>query len=65
VIVRDFDKIEDVGYQGMAMRKRMGHVVIAHKDEVIQSGDHVIVFCLNKKVVKKVEQLFQVSVGFL
>lgn len=65
VIVRDLDKSEDIGYRGMAMQKRMGHVVIAHKDEVIQTGDHVIVFCLNKKVVKKVEQLFQVSVGFL
>ncbi len=65
VIVRDFDKSEDIRYQGMVMQKRMGHVVIAHKDEVIQANDHVIVFCLNKKVVKKVETLFQVSVGFL
>ena len=63
VIVRDFDKIEDIGYQGMLMRK--GHVVIAHKEEIIQAADHVIVFCLNKKVVQKVEQLFQVEVGFL
>ena len=65
VIVRDFDAIEDIGYQGMLMRKRTGHVVIAHKDEIIQAADHVIVFCLNKKVVHKVEQLFQVEVGFL
>lgn len=65
VIVRDFDKIEDIGYQGMLMHKRKGHVVIAHKEEIIQAADHVIVFCLNKKVVQKVEQLFQVEVGFL
>lgn len=65
VIVRDLGKIEDIAYQGMAMRKAMGHVVIAHKEEVIQAGDHVIVFCLDRKVVKKVEKLFQVSVGFL
>ena len=65
VIVRDLDKSEDIGYEGMAMRKKMGHVVIPHKDEVIQSKDHVIVFCLNKKVVKKVEQLFQVSANYL
>ncbi len=65
VIVRDFDKIEDIGYQGMLMQKRKGHVVIAHKEEIIQAADHVIVFCLNKKVVQKVEQLFQVEVGFL
>lgn len=65
VIVRDFDKIEDIGYQGMLMQKRKGHVVIAHKAEIIQAADHVIVFCLNKKVVRKVEQLFQVNVSFL
>lgn len=65
VIVRDFDKIEDIGYQGMLMQKRKGHVVIAHREEIIQAADHVIVFCLNKKVVQKVEQLFQVNVSFL
>jgi trk system potassium uptake protein TrkA len=65
VIVRDFDKIEDIGYQGMLMQKRKGHVVIAHKEEIIQAADHVIVFCLNKKVVQQVEQLFQVNVSFL
>ena len=65
VIVRDFDTVEDIGYEGMFMHKRIGHVVIAHKNEVIQAADHVIVFCLNKSVVKKVEQLFQVSAGFL
>ena len=45
--------------------KKKGHVVIAHRGQVIKSADHVIVFCLNKQVVKKVERLFQVSVGFL
>ena len=40
-------------------------VIIAHKSEVILSGDHVIVFCVNKKVVRRVEKLFQVGVGFL
>lgn len=33
-------------------------VLIAHKDAVIQEGDHAVVFCLNKKVVKEVEKLF-------
>lgn len=65
VIVRDCDKPEDLGYKGLVMQKRMGRVVIAHRHEVIRTGDHVIVFCLNKKVVRSVEQLFRVSVGFL
>ena len=40
-------------------------VLIAHKSEVLRSGDHVIVFCANKKVVRRVEKLFQVGFGFL
>ena len=64
-IVRDLDKSEDIAYAGMIKIKKKGHVVIAHRDEIVKAGDHVIVFCLNRKVVKQVEQLFQVSVGFL
>lgn len=39
-------------------------MVIAHKGEVIKPADHVIVFCLNAKVVKKVEKLFSVGLHF-
>ena len=63
-IVRDFDKSEDVLYDGEHLRRRRGHVVIAHKDVVIRPGDHVVIFCLNKKVVKKVEKLFAVGFHF-
>jgi trk system potassium uptake protein TrkA len=44
--------------------RRQGQVEIAHGDSVIQSGDHVIVFCIQRKQVKKVEQLFQVGFHF-
>ena len=44
---------------------RHGEVVIAHHDTVIQAGDHVIVFCTRKKLVRKVEKLFQVGFHFL
>ncbi len=44
---------------------RFGEVVIAHHDTVIEAGDHVIVFCTRKKLVKKVEKLFQVGFHFL
>lgn len=44
---------------------RYGEVVIAHHDTVIESDDHVIVFCTQKKQVRKVERLFQVSFHFL
>jgi trk system potassium uptake protein TrkA len=40
-------------------------VIIAHHDTVIEPGDHVIVFVVNKRMVPKVEKLFQVGVGFL
>ncbi|MGH8665629.1 MAG: Trk system potassium transporter TrkA, partial [Burkholderiales bacterium] len=46
-------------------RRRAGEVIIAHHDTVIQADDHVIVFAVNKRIVPKVEKLFQVGVGFL
>ncbi|OGS91372.1 MAG: Trk system potassium transport protein TrkA [Gallionellales bacterium GWA2_60_18] len=39
-------------------------VIIAHHDTLIEAEDHVIVFVINKKMVKKVEKLFQVGIGF-
>jgi len=40
-------------------------VMIAHHDTIIEPNDHVIVFVINKRIVPKIEKLFQVSVGFL
>ncbi|MBD5801491.1 Trk system potassium uptake protein TrkA [Azoarcus sp. Aa7] len=40
-------------------------VVMPHHDTVVDSGDHVIVFCSHKKLVRQVEKLFQVGFGFL
>ncbi len=39
-------------------------VIMGHHDQVIEAGDHVIVFVVDKRMVKKVENLFQVSLGF-
>ncbi|MCK6387136.1 MAG: Trk system potassium transporter TrkA [Zoogloea sp.] len=39
-------------------------VIMAHHDTVIRPDDHVIVFCTSKKLVAKVEKLFQVGWGF-
>lgn len=63
-VVRDLDKTQDVGFLGLAKKKQRGRVLIAHKDVVIQTDDHVIVFCLDKKVVKQVEKLFAVGFHF-
>lgn len=43
---------------------RGDEVVIAHHDTMIQAEDHVIVFVVDKKMVRKVEKLFQVTIGF-
>ncbi len=40
-------------------------VLMAHHDTVVQAEDHVIVFVTDKKTLPRVEQLFQVSAGFL
>jgi trk system potassium uptake protein TrkA len=39
-------------------------VIIAHHDTVIQAEDHVILFVPNKRMIPKVEKLFQVGLGF-
>ena len=39
-------------------------VVIAHHDTVIRAEDHVILFVANKRLIPRIEKLFQVGVGF-
>ena len=39
-------------------------VIIAHHDTLIEAEDHLILFALNKRIIPKVEKLFQVGFGF-
>lgn len=39
-------------------------VLMAHHDTVIEGDDHLIVFVTDKRVIAKVEKLFQVTAGF-
>lgn len=39
-------------------------VLIAHDDLVVESGDHVILFLVDKKHIREVERLFQVGLAF-
>ena len=39
-------------------------VLIAHDDTVIESGDHVILFLMDKRHIRDVERLFQVGLAF-
>ncbi len=43
---------------------RGNEVLVAHHDTLVESGDHVILFVLNKRAIPKVERLFQVGIGF-
>jgi trk system potassium uptake protein TrkA len=64
-LVRNFDQAEVIGRTDeWTAITRYGQVVIAHHDTVIEPEDHVIVFCTRKKLVKKVEKLFQVGFHF-
>lgn len=65
-LVRNFDKPVIVGHTDeWTAITRYGEVHIAHHDTLIQAGDHVILFCTQKKLVRKVEKLFQVGFHFL
>ncbi|MDT7929450.1 Trk system potassium transporter TrkA [Tepidimonas sp.] len=39
-------------------------VLMPHHDTVVQTGDHLIIFIPNKRLVREVEKLFQVSATF-
>ena len=43
---------------------REDEVLIAHDDTVVQSGDHVILFLVDRKRIPEVERLFQVGFSF-
>lgn len=64
-LVRDFAYYEVVRVRddGTADR-RAGRVIIPHGDTVIEAGDHVVIFCLSKRLVRQVEALFQVAASF-
>jgi trk system potassium uptake protein TrkA len=38
--------------------------LIAHRDVVVESDDHVILFLLDRKQIGAVEKLFAVGLGF-
>jgi trk system potassium uptake protein TrkA len=64
VVGRRIDEIDLPKGATIGAMVRGGEVVIAHHDTVIEVGDHIIVFVIDKRMVRKVEKLFQVGVGF-
>jgi trk system potassium uptake protein TrkA len=64
-IVRRSREPAVVARDGFLVDEHVDVVIIPHHDTMIESEDHVIVFCTRKNQVAKVERLFQVSAGFL
>ncbi|MDO8350698.1 MAG: Trk system potassium transporter TrkA [Gallionella sp.] len=64
VVGRRIDEIDLPKGATIGALVRGDEVIMGHHDTRIEAGDHVIVFVINKKMVKKVEKLFQVSLGF-
>jgi trk system potassium uptake protein TrkA len=63
-IVRSGQAFDIIGDDGMPKGRSDQRVIIPHHDTVIESGDHVIVFCTHKRQVKEVVKLFQVGALF-
>ena len=64
-IVRRSRAPEVVAKDGFLVDEYVDRVIIPHHDTVIESDDHVIVFCTRKRQVVEVERLFQVAFGFM
>ena len=43
---------------------RGDEVIIAHRHVVVESGDHMILFLVDRRRVREVEKLFQVGFSF-
>jgi len=64
VVGRRIDEIDSPKGATIGAIVRGEQVIIAHHDTVIEAEDHIIVFVNDKSMVRKVEKLFQVNLGF-
>lgn len=64
VVGRRIDEIDLPKGATIGAVVRGEEVIMGHHDTRIEAEDHVIVFVINKPMVKKVEKLFQVNLGF-
>ncbi|KJS09345.1 MAG: potassium transporter peripheral membrane component [Gammaproteobacteria bacterium BRH_c0] len=64
VVGRTIEQIKSPPGATLAALERDGEVIIAHRNTIIESGDHVIVFVVDKTRVKDIERLFQVGFTF-
>ncbi|MDQ3267464.1 MAG: Trk system potassium transporter TrkA, partial [Pseudomonadota bacterium] len=64
VVGRRIDEIELPKGATIGAVVRGEQVIMGHHDTVIEADDHVIVFVINKKMISKIEKLFQVDIKF-
>ena len=64
VVGRRIEELPSIGTARIAAVVRGEQVIIPHHDTVIESDDHVVVFCTRKQEVPKVEKLFAVGFSF-
>jgi len=64
VVGRRIDEIDLPQDAIIAAIVRNGEVIMGHHERMIESEDHVILFVLNKQIIRKVEKLFQIGIGF-
>ena len=64
VVGRRIDEIDLPKGATIGALVRGEEVIMGHHDTVIEEDDHVIVFVINKAMMRKVESLFHVSIGF-
>ena len=59
VVGRRIDELPEIRGASIAALVRGDAVIIPHHDTLIQTGDHIIVFCTRKRYIAAVEKLFQ------
>ena len=64
VVGRRLDEIEVPAGVTIGAIVRRGEVLIAHRHIVVETGDHVILFLIDKRHIRAVERLFQVGLSF-
>ena len=64
VVGRRIDEIDLPEGATIGAMVRNGVVIMAHHDRLIEPDDHVILFVMNKKIIRKVEKLFQIGAGY-
>ncbi|MBI5658719.1 MAG: Trk system potassium transporter TrkA [Nitrosomonadales bacterium] len=64
VVGRRLDEIELPKGATIGAIVRGDQVIMGHHDIMIEPDDHVIVFVINKQMIRKIEKLFQVGIGF-